>query len=69
MECRCILCGWKFDNSLQLNYLYFDFHEVNYTNPTLDSIHKKVDDLIKNDRKTREGLTRHIPGLIKTARE
>ena len=69
MECRCILCGLKFDSSLQLNYHYFNFHKVNYTHPILDSINKKVDDLIKNKRETRESLTRHIPGLIKPARK
>ena len=69
MECCCILCGWKFDSSLQLNYHYFNFHKVKYTHPTLDSINKKVDELIKNEKETRESLTRYIPGLIKPVRE
>ena len=69
MECRCILCGWKFDSSLQLNYHYLNFHKVKYTHPTLGIINKKVNDLIKNNRETRESLTRYIPGLKKPARE
>ena len=69
MEFRCILCGLKFGSSLQLNYHYLNFHKVKWDHPTLEWINKKVNNLIKNEKETRENLTRHIPGLIKPARD